>query len=76
MAHFRCLSPFPGDIEGLGWPPSLLAHPSVPRKPERRAGPGFVFLLMLRERWVSELFRLQLQQSQTMKKCAFLEARR
>lgn len=38
-------------------------------KPERRAGAGVIFLLMLRERWVSELFRLRLQQSQTMKAC-------
>lgn len=45
------------------WPPG---SPSVPWKPEHRAGAGFVFLLMLRERWVSELFRLRLQQSQTM----------
>lgn len=62
-----------GLLCSLGLPPGPLACLQCSGSLSVRAGLGFVFLLMLRERSVSELFRLQmrqLQQSQMIKACS------
>lgn len=51
-----------GHLCSAGLPPSLLACLLCNGNLSMRAGSGFVFLLMLLERLVSELFRLQMRQ--------------
>lgn len=51
-----------GSVCSWGLPPSLLACLQCSGNLSVRAGSGSVFLLMLLERLVSELFRLQMRQ--------------